>query len=126
MNLTMYFAAFISKSCSGVVPLIKKCLAPILARTYTLPRERRERTQPRAGVPFSVPAIPLPAPGRPPSGGRTVGARLVAAPCLTARPRRLGRGVRSGKNDVRAGTMGFASRRVTCIVVQVHVSICVG
>jgi hypothetical protein len=39
MNLTMYCAAFISKSCSGVVPLIKKCLAPILARTYTLPRE---------------------------------------------------------------------------------------
>lgn len=116
MNLTMYFAAFISKSCSGVVPLIKKCLAPILARTYTLPRAAtgERRTQPRAGVPFSVPAIPLPAPGRPPSGGRTVGARLVAAPCLTARPRRLGRGVRSGKNDVRAGTMGFA--RASCNV----------
>ena len=47
----MYCAAFISKSCSGVVPLIKKCLAPILARTYTLPRETGrsgDRTQSHA------------------------------------------------------------------------------
>jgi hypothetical protein len=122
MNLTMYCAAFISKSCSGVVPLIKKCLAPILAGTYTVDtrgpggttgRESGEDAEPRAGVPFSVPAIPLPAPGRPPSGGRTVGARLVAAPCLTARPRRLGRGVHgAGKNDARGAERGFASRRV--------------
>ena len=41
MNLTMYFAAFISKSCSGVVPLIKKCLA----RTYTLPLGVSAQTQ---------------------------------------------------------------------------------